>query len=769
MTTEFSNGLAPARRHRGGHALRRRGLSRRPRAHRGRQRPPARVPHRRGRPRAGTRARPRRQRVAARPAARRAGRPQGQHGRARHGHDGAGRRSSRRYRPPYDATVVRTTRGGRRGHRRQDHLRRVLDGIVHRELGVRPGAQSLGDPDRAPGGSSGGSAVAVAAGMTPLALGSDTGGSIRQPAAFCGVVGLKPTYGRVSRYGLIAYASSLDQIGPFARTVADAALCLEAISGADPLDSTAAALPGARPSRRAHAATSAACASACRAACSSEGVDEDVLAAFDESLRTLRRLGASIVDVELPHSRCAIPTYYLVATAEASSNLARYDGVRYGLRRRRVPARSARCTIGRATPGFGAEVKRRIMLGTYVLSAGYYDAYYLKAQQVRTLIRRDFEQAFDTVDAVAVPTTPTAAVPARRADRRSASDVPGGRLHRQRAAGGPARHQRPCGFTPDRLPIGLQFTGRAWDEATLLRLADAYERATPWKDAALWQGPRYRASSGARRRRLMPATITGSPIERRHRPRHERRRPSVPAQRARRAEHQQRRVQRDRPPSAGSSGVRAPSRATGRAARLAYAQLAQPDDQPDGRHDRETATAARAARPAASATRPTIDAAQGRSAVANRTRARLWPRRHDGQSVLHGRDDDEQHVQDQPHRLPLGGGLRRRVAPDHVRQGRSKLRRRPARAPVTAVSVDEPGEPAARRAMQRPALGGHGRHPEVSSSRRRRRQDERASSVADTPWSRPPHAATGTMQPAGQTRAGTRERARSRRRSPAQP
>jgi aspartyl-tRNA(Asn)/glutamyl-tRNA(Gln) amidotransferase subunit A len=331
--------------------------------------------------------------------------------------------------------------------------------------------------DRAPGGSSGGSAVAVAAGMVPLALGSDTGGSIRQPAAFCGIVGMKPTYGRVSRFGLLAYASSLDQIGPFARTVADAALCLEVISGHDPRDTTASLQPVP--------AFSGALTGEVRGvrigvpwSLLDRGIDPEVRAAFDDSIRTLERLGARIASIELPHARYAIPTYYLVATAEASSNLARYDGVRYGYR-----AEDAG-TIGEMydrtrRAGFGAEVKRRIMLGTYVLSAGYYDAYYLKAQQVRTLIRRDYEQAFAFVDAVAVPTTPT---PAFRLGEHSSdplqmylADV----FTVSAPLSGLPAISVPCGSTAAGLPLGLQLTGRPWGESALFQVADAFERTTP--------------------------------------------------------------------------------------------------------------------------------------------------------------------------------------------------------------------------------------------------------------------------------------------------
>jgi aspartyl-tRNA(Asn)/glutamyl-tRNA(Gln) amidotransferase subunit A len=327
--------------------------------------------------------------------------------------------------------------------------------------------------DRTPGGSSGGSAVAVAADMTPLALGSDTGGSIRQPAALCGIVGMKPTYGRVSRYGLIAFASSLDQIGPFARTVADAALCLEVISGHDPRDSTAGAVTVPPWSRQISDQVSGLRVGV-PVSLLDAGVDPDVQAAFDATLARLAAAGAQIVPVELPHSRYAIPVYYLVATAEASSNLARFDGVRYGLRAKEAATLGEMYERTREA-GFGAEVKRRIMVGTYVLSAGYYDAYYLKAQQVRTLIRRDYELAFESVDAVAMPTSPTAAF--RLGERTTdplqmyLADV---FTVSAPLAGLPAISV-PCGFTSDHLPVGFQLTGRAWDEGTLFRLGRACE------------------------------------------------------------------------------------------------------------------------------------------------------------------------------------------------------------------------------------------------------------------------------------------------------
>jgi aspartyl-tRNA(Asn)/glutamyl-tRNA(Gln) amidotransferase subunit A len=332
------------------------------------------------------------------------------------------------------------------------------------------------DRTRVPGGSSGGSAAAVAAEFVPLTLGSDTGGSIRQPAALCGVVGLKPTYGRVSRYGLVAFASSLDQIGPLTRSCEDAALALEIIAGQDVHDATS----SPRPVENYRAALGQP-TKGLRVGVPRDflklGVDAFVMAEFEKALEALRADGAEIVDVALPNAHHAIAVYYLVATAEASSNLARFDGVRYGLR---VDSASARAGLKHMygetrDAGFGPEVKRRIVLGTFVLSSGYYDAYYLRAQKVRTLIRRDFEAAFKSCDVIATPTTPS---PAFKFGEKTANPlemyladvftVPAN------LAGVPGISV-PCGFA-NGLPVGFQFVGRMFEEGAVLRAGHAIER-----------------------------------------------------------------------------------------------------------------------------------------------------------------------------------------------------------------------------------------------------------------------------------------------------
>jgi aspartyl-tRNA(Asn)/glutamyl-tRNA(Gln) amidotransferase subunit A len=391
----------------------------------------------------------------------------------------AGSRMLEAFDPPYDATVVTRLEGAGAVIVGKTNCDEFAMGSST-ENSAYGASRNPWAPERTPGGSSGGSAVAVASRGVPIALGSDTGGSVRQPAAFCGVVGMKPSYGRVSRYGLIAFASSLDQIGPFSRTVFDAALLLTVIAGHDPADSTAARQP-VPDFTRALTGDIRGLRVGVVQSMLEEGVEADVARAVRDGLEVLRSRGATLVDVDLPHARFAIPVYYLIATAEASSNLARYDGVRYGFRAPGTDGADLRTMYEQTrAQGFGAEVKRRIMLGTSVLSAGYYEAYYLKAQQVRTLIRQDYDAAFDRVDLIVTPTSPTAAF--RLGER---IDDP---LQMYLAdvftvgvplAGLPAI-SIPCGFTRDRLPVGLQLVGRMWDEATILRAADAYERETGW-------------------------------------------------------------------------------------------------------------------------------------------------------------------------------------------------------------------------------------------------------------------------------------------------
>ncbi len=331
------------------------------------------------------------------------------------------------------------------------------------------------DPGRVPGGSSGGSAAAVAARMAPVALGTDTGGSIRQPAAFCGVVGLKPTYGRVSRYGLVAFGSSLDQVGPLARSVEDAALAASPLFGADPRDATSVERP-AGDLMAALARDADGLRVGIPRAFLAEGVEAETMARFEEALAALGDAGVRLVDVDLPHLRHAVATYYLVATAEASSNLARFDGVRFG--RREGADSDLRSLYGRTRDaGFGPEVKRRIILGTFALSSGYYDAYYLRAQKVRALIRRDFERAFEACDVVATPTTPS---PAFRLGEKTSDPL---QMYLEdiftvpaNLAGLPAL-SIPCGLAGG-LPVGLQLLGRPFDEETLLRAGAAYQRLT---------------------------------------------------------------------------------------------------------------------------------------------------------------------------------------------------------------------------------------------------------------------------------------------------
>ena len=382
------------------------------------------------------------------------------------------------YRSPYDATVVARLREQGAvfiGKANTDEFA-MGSSTENSAYGV---TRNPWDTGRVPGGSSGGPAAAVAAGEAIVSLGSDTGGSIRQPAGFCGVVGLKPTYGRVSRYGLIAFASSLDQIGPFTRSVEDAAIALESIAGQDPCDATSS--PTAVPSyREGLTGDIRGMRIGVAREYSVDGMEPDVERSFAAAVEVLRGLGAEVVEISLPHTRYAMATYYITAPAECSANLARFDGVRFGLS---VDAPNLREMYRQTrSQGFGAEVKRRIMLGTYALSSGYYDAYYVKAQKVRTLIKRDFDDAFEQVDAIVAPTSPTVAFPigARTDDPvqmyladvftipANMAGIPGVAI--------------PCGFSAG-LPISMQVLGRAFDEATILKVADAYERSTDWKTA----------------------------------------------------------------------------------------------------------------------------------------------------------------------------------------------------------------------------------------------------------------------------------------------
>lgn len=376
--------------------------------------------------------------------------------------------------PPYNAAVVERLIAAGAVTLGKTNMDEFAMGSSTENSGFYP-TRNPWDPERVPGGSSGGSAAAVASGEAIYALGSDTGGSIRQPAAFCGVVGMKPTYGSVSRFGLIAFASSLDQIGPLTKDVTDCALVLNTICGHDPNDSTS--VPNSYPDLTDFLVDDI---KGLRIGVPKEylvdGPDDQVRAVFEESIRVLESRGAYVEEATLPHTSYALPTYYLVATGEASSNLARYDGVRYGYRAADAE-NIADMFSGTRSSGFGAEVKRRIMLGTYALSAGYYDAYYLKALKVRTLIRRDFEQAFEKFDALLCPTT---ASPAFRFGEKTEdplkmylSDIYTLAVN---LAGLPGI-SIPGGFA-DGLPVGIQFIGRPLGEGTLLRMAYTFEQST---------------------------------------------------------------------------------------------------------------------------------------------------------------------------------------------------------------------------------------------------------------------------------------------------
>ncbi len=381
--------------------------------------------------------------------------------------------------PPYDATVVGKLR-------EQGYILVGKTNLDEFAMGSSTENSAFGasrnpwNVQTVPGGSSGGSAAAVAADECAAALGSDTGGSIRQPAAFCGVVGLKPTYGRVSRYGLVAFASSLDQIGPITKDVTDAALLLGVIAGYDPRDSTSANVPVPDYLKALKRKDLKRVKVGVPVEYFGEGLDPEVEQAVRTAIEGLRELGADVREVSLPRTDAAVATYYVIATAEASSNLARYDGVKYGTRSKESRDLLEMYVKTRAE-GFGAEVKRRIMLGTYVLSAGYYDAYYGKAQAVRTLIREDFQSAFEDVDVLVTPVTPTPAFKfgekVQDPLQMYLSDIYTISVN---LAGLPAI-ALPCGFSKAGLPIGMQLIGRAFEEDLLLRAAHAYEQTTNWR------------------------------------------------------------------------------------------------------------------------------------------------------------------------------------------------------------------------------------------------------------------------------------------------
>ena len=382
------------------------------------------------------------------------------------------------YHPPYNATAVD----------RLEKAGAVIIGKTNMDefaMGSSNENSAFGavknpfDVERVPGGSSGGSAAAVAAGIVPVALGSETGGSVRQPAAFCGVIGLKPTYGRISRYGLVAFGSSLDQIGIFGRAARDVANVLQAISGRDEHDATSTDVDAPQFSELNESALAKLRIGVPREFFG-EGLSPEVRASVEQAVENYRKMGAQIVDVELPHAKYCIAVYYIIATAEASSNLARFDGARYGFRAENATELRQMYRETREQ-GFGAEIKRRIMLGTYVLSSGYYDAYYSKAQKVRTLITQDFARAFTVCDAILTPTAPTTAFKiGEKTDDPLAMYLNDIYVCSANLAGAPGV-SLPCGTDAKNLPIGLQLIGQHWAENLLLQLTDVYLKEFPFE------------------------------------------------------------------------------------------------------------------------------------------------------------------------------------------------------------------------------------------------------------------------------------------------
>jgi len=381
------------------------------------------------------------------------------------------------YSPPYTATAVDRLRGAGAIIVGKTNMDEFAMGSSTENSGFFV-THNPHDLDRVPGGSSGGSAASVAAGMSLIALGSDTGGSIRQPASFCGVVGMKPTYGRVSRYGLVAYASSLDQIGPFSKSVRESAQVLETIAGFDNFDSTSADTPVTPYSKSLDKPMTGVRIGIPREYFPSgdNGMDSEVKANIEGAIKLYEGMGCKIEEIRLPHTEHAVATYYLIATAEASSNLARYDGVRYGLRETGTGGLQEMYRNTRMA-GFGKEVKRRILLGTYALSAGYYDAYYLKAMKVRTLICQDFQKAFEKVDIILTPTTPTVAfrIGEKTSDPLSMylSDIFTITVN---LSGLPAISV-PCGLTSAKLPVGMQLIGNHFQESAVLQAAHQFEKS----------------------------------------------------------------------------------------------------------------------------------------------------------------------------------------------------------------------------------------------------------------------------------------------------